>query len=125
VILPNGSGEALCTGARGSALQWTISDGAREILRVSYSPERHAFVTESREVALQPADLPTLHAFVDGSVVELILGERIGYTKRFYFDSPQAPDIAVVATGSGRIALEGWKISPVSNNRLTTPAREA
>jgi beta-fructofuranosidase len=125
VILPNASGEALCSGARGSALQWSISDGAREILRVSYSPERHAFVTEGREVALQPADLPTLHAFVDGSVVELILGERIGYTKRFYFDSPQAPDIAVVATGSGRIALGGWKISPVSTNRLTTPAREA
>jgi beta-fructofuranosidase len=125
VILPNASGEVLCTGARGSGLQWTISDGAHEILRVNYSPERHAFLTEGGEVVLQPADVPTLHAFVDGSVVELILGERIGYTKRFYFDSAQAPDITVLATGAGRISLEGWKISPISNNRLTTPAREA
>ena len=36
-------------------------------------------------IALQPGDVPTLHAFVDGSVIELILGERIGYTKRFYY----------------------------------------
>jgi beta-fructofuranosidase len=34
---------------------------------VSYSAERHAFVVDGREIALEPSDVPMLHAFVDGS----------------------------------------------------------
>lgn len=52
-------------------------------------------------------------------MIELILGERIGYTKRFYYESATAPDIRVHATGMGDITMDAWKIEPISSNRLT------
>jgi beta-fructofuranosidase len=52
-------------------------------------------------------------------VIELILGERIGYTKRFYYEGSTAPDIRVHATGKGEVTMNAWKIEPISNNRLT------
>ena len=67
------------------------------------------------------ADAPTLHAFVDASVIELIAGERIGYTQRFYYEGP-APDVRASASGSG-VTMAAWRIVPISENRLTTPAR--
>ena len=72
-----------------------------EVMHVSYSPEKHSFLTDGKEVALEPHDLPTLHAFVDGSVIELILGERIGYTKRFYYAESTAPDLHMHADRHG------------------------
>jgi beta-fructofuranosidase len=98
------------------------SAGETELLRVSYSAETHSFIADGKQIALQPDDLPELHAFVDGSVIELIVGERIGYTKRFYYPGSLAPDIVVHASGLGSVRLDAWKISPISTNRLTTPA---
>ena len=121
--LHQASGEVLCTGAREREMQFTMSAGGAELLRVSYSPEKHAFLADDKEIALQPNDTPTLHAFVDGSVVELILSDRIGYTKRFYYEGTTAPDVMVRAMGMGDVRMNGWKIAPISKNRLTTPAR--
>jgi len=117
------SGEVLCTGVREREMQFTMSAGGVELLRVSYLPEKHAFLIDDKEIALQPKDMPTLHAFVDGSVVELILSDRIGYTKRFYYEGATAPDVTVLAMGAGEVKMSGWKIAPISKNRLTTPAR--
>jgi beta-fructofuranosidase len=122
-ILRQASGEVLCSGAKGSALQFVMSDGMTELLRAEYSPTKHAFAIAGHEIALQPSDEPSLHAFVDGSVIELIVSERIGYTKRFYYPSGIAPDVTVHATGAAQ--LQGWKIVPISPDRLTTPARSA
>jgi beta-fructofuranosidase len=121
LVLPHASGEVLCTGAQGSAMELTMSDGAKELLRVSYSPEKHSMIADGKEIVLETGDVPKLHAFVDASVIELVLGERIGYTKRFYVEGPVASDIQLHATGNG-ISLSAWKVSPISNNRLTTPA---
>lgn len=123
--LHQASGEVLCTGTREREMQFTMSSGGAELLRVSYSPEKHAFLIDDKEIALQPKDTPTLHAFVDGSVIELILGDRIGYTKRFYYEGTTAPDVMVHATGTGEVKMTGWKITPISKNRLTTPARKS
>ena len=119
-ILRQASGEILCSGAKGSALQFVMSDGMTELLRADYSPTKHAFSIDGKEIALQPKDEPSLHAFVDGSVIELIVSERIGYTKRFYYTATTAPDVTVHATGTVRFKV--WKIAPISPNRLTTPA---
>ena len=81
--LRKASGEIMCSSTVGKSFEFTLSNGDSELLHVSYSAEKHAFVAEGKEIALQPTDLPTLHAFVDGSVIELILSERIGWTKRF------------------------------------------
>ncbi len=120
--LPKATGEVLCTGKAGKDFSLSISGGEVELMSVSYSAESHSFTADGKVIALQRGDAPTLHAFVDGSVMELILGERIGYTKRFYYTSAAAPDIVVSAHG-GPVKMEAWKIAPISDNRLTTPAR--
>lgn len=116
------SGELICWGAKGKGFEFTLSDGASELMRVTYSAENHAFVADGTEIVLQPGDLPRLQALVDGSVIELILGERIGYTKRFYYQGATAPDVRAWAYGDGQVKMTAWKIRPISQNRLTTPA---
>jgi beta-fructofuranosidase len=120
--LRGASGEVLCTGTQAGAMQMTMSAGGKDLLQASYAPDTHSFVVDGKEIALRPGDAPTLHAFVDGSVIEMIVGERIGYTKRFYYAESIAPDVAVLATGAG-VKMEGWKVMPISKDRLTTPAR--
>lgn len=122
VVLPKSTGEVLYVGEAGKDFSFSMSGGEAELMRVSYSAESHSFTADGKVIALQPGDAPTLHAFVDGSVLELILGERIGYTKRFYYTSAAAPDIVVSARG-GLVKMDAWKIAPISDNRLTTPAR--
>ena len=118
-ILRGASGEVMCTSSKGRPMTFTMSNGETELMHVSYSPISHSFTTDGKEVTLQEGDRPTIHAFVDGSVIEVILSERIGYTKRFYYREPTAPDVTVTATGA---LLSAWKITPISSNRLTTPA---
>jgi len=117
--LKGASGELLCSGTKGTSFDLTLSRDSTEILRVSYSGEKHAFLADGHEIGLEAGDAPTLHAFVDGSVVELILGERIGYTKRFYYEGATAPDVLASANGGG-VKMTAWKISPISPDRLTT-----
>ncbi len=118
VTLPEATCEVLCEGTGDFAL--AFSDGAAEIARVTYSKEKHTFSADGKEIVLEAGDTATVHAYVDGSVIEMILAERIGYTKRFYYGGTVAPAISVTATG--RAKVEGWTIKPISPNRLTTPA---
>jgi beta-fructofuranosidase len=122
--LREASGELLCTGRAGSDFHLQIYAGSDLILNVFYSATKHVFSADGKEFALEKDDLPTLHGFVDGSVLEVILGERIGYTKRFYYSSLVAPDLQVSVSGDGA-ALSLWRIRPISPNRLTTPASRA
>jgi beta-fructofuranosidase len=113
------SGEVVCSGVKGKSYEFTLAYGETEVMRVSYSGDQHAFMTDGMLIVLQPGDLPTLHAYVDGSVVELIAGERIGYTKRFYYTDSVAPDVRALANG-GAVKMSAWKIAPISPDRLTT-----
>jgi len=118
--LPDASGELLCAGVPGSSLELTMSEGTTELLRVRYLPEKHTMIADGKEFLLEDGDAPVVHAFVDGSVIEVILGQRIGYTKRFYFEGSVAPGIDVRVAGSSGIKLSAWKIKAISSNRLTT-----
>ena len=118
--LRKASGEIMCSGTVGKSFEFSLSNGGSELIRVSYSAEKHAFVAGGKEIALQPADVPTLHAFVDGSVIELILSERIGWTNRFYYSGTKAPDIGAWANGTD-VRMAAWEIKPISQDRLTTP----
>jgi beta-fructofuranosidase len=113
-ILRAARGEVMCTGAK--AFEFQMSDGATELMRAKYSPETHSFVVDGKEIKLEAGDVPTVHAYVDGSVIEAIFGERIGYTKRFYY-SGGAPDVAVTVNGG---SLEAWEMMAISGDRLTT-----
>jgi beta-fructofuranosidase len=122
--LPGASGEVLFTAASADKLELTLKDGAKNLLHASYSGERHCWTVGDKEVLLEAGDSPSFHAFVDASVVEVILSKRIGYTRRFYFEGSTAPEIKVEASsvaGNG-LTLKAWKVSPISDNRLTTPA---
>ncbi len=121
-ILPGASGEILVRGASDQDFNFTLSTGSAELMQVSYSAQKHAFTTDGHEVVLNPGDEPSLHAFVDGSVIEMILGQRIGYTKRFYYPQPIAPDVSAQLSPGTNTTLNAWTIRPISANRLTTPA---
>lgn len=121
VRLPDANGELICMGEDGKDFDLTLSCGANECMKVSYSARDHAFVADGKQIALRHDDAPRLHAFVDASVIEMIVGERVGYTKRFYFDG-EAPAVVAKATGAGRVSMQAWKIAPISKDRLTTPA---
>jgi beta-fructofuranosidase len=106
------TGEFLCTGAT----QLILTAGTTNLLTVTYSPVTHTFTTDSHTIPLQPTDSPTLHAFIDGSVIELLIGNRIGFTKRFYYPEKIAPNILIRADAP----FQAWPIKPISPNRLTT-----
>jgi beta-fructofuranosidase len=119
VTLKAATGEMLCIGKRGRSMKFSVTLGSTEIILLEYSSEEHAWIVDGKKIGLQRSDTPKVHAFVDGSVVEMMLSERVGYTKRFYYSDTIAPDITILASGAeGR--LEAWTISPISNDRLTT-----
>jgi beta-fructofuranosidase len=119
LTLPRATGELLCTGTKGSAFELTLTAASTPLMGISYSPQTHTITANGKQIALEPNDAPTLHAFVDGSLVELIVGERIGYALRFYYKSAIAPDVHARLTGTN-VKAEAWKIDPISPNRLTT-----
>jgi beta-fructofuranosidase len=112
--LPKASGEIIATHPTTLSMQ----AGSTEVLNVSYASSSHSFTIDGKNFKLDPGDIPSIHAFVDGSVIEVVLSGRIGYTKRFYYTSPTAPDVEVHTDGK----LDAWTIVPISRNRLTTPA---
>ncbi len=121
LVLAGASGEVHLSANAGGKFEFKMNNGTTEILSVRYSPETRMIVADEKEIPLSSGDVPELHAFVDGSVIELIVSQRVGYTKRFYYKELTAPDIRVRVKGEGVVA-QAWKIAPISNNRLTTPA---
>jgi len=119
--LPRATGELLCAADGASDLKLRISVGDHTLMDLSYLAATQSWMADGKPVALPSVDLPKAHAFFDGSVVELVLNERISYTKRFYYPGGVAPDISVHLTGAGA-RLDAWEISPISEDRLTSIA---
>ena len=93
----------------------------KELLRASYSAATRMLTVDGHELPVAPGQQARLHGYVDGSVIDLIVNESIGYTKRFYYAQVEAPDVAAdVVHGA---AASVWGIKPISRDRLTTPAR--
>ena len=114
--LPRATGEVLCTWVAGD-FSFGIGVGAGELLKVAYEASSRSFLVDGRKIALERGDVPTVHAYVDGSVIEVILGGRVGVTKRFYYTESVAPDMVVVADGN--VSLEGWRVRAISGDRLS------
>ncbi|MEO6816355.1 MAG: hypothetical protein ABI177_06615 [Edaphobacter sp.] len=124
-ILQRASGEVLCRAPRGTeAFDFVMQDSSdqSELLRIVYDPKKHAFLLDGKEIALEPDDAPELHAYIDGSVIEVILSEREEYTRRFYCSQTTAPEIRGRIIGGTQIMASAWKVDPITNNRLTTPS---
>ena len=117
--IPKACGEFLWESDQDSEL--VLRMAGRELLRASYSAATRRLTVDGHEIAVAPGQQARLHGYVDGSVIDLILNESVGYTKRFYYDQSVAPDVAVDVLHGG--AARVWGITPISGNRLTTPAR--
>lgn len=117
--IPHATGEVLCTADGSSDLRLRIEAGDQVLMDLNYSCGTHSWIADGNPVTLPSTDLPKAHAFVDGSVIELVLNERISYTKRFYYPGRVAPDVTVHLTGTSP-RVDAWAISPISGNRLTS-----
>lgn len=70
------------------------------------------------KLSLNNSEAIELHLHMDGSVIELIVSERIAWTKRFYYKGPA--QIAVLRW-EGTDSLESvvfWTLNPISPTRL-------
>lgn len=119
LTIPAATGEALCVGKKDSELEFSVYLGSTELMRISYAPGEGALLANDKKVILGPSGVPLVHAFVDGSVIEVMLCEHTGYTKRFYYPGSVAPDLTIRVKGTG-LELHGWELSPITPNRLTT-----
>jgi beta-fructofuranosidase len=126
ITIPRASGEASIIGSSGVPLELVIQNASdqTELLRVTYSPQTHVMVADGNEIQIDPGESPSIHIFADGSVIELILAGRIGYTRRFYYSQSTAPDITLLVTGAIP-TVQAWSVTPISTDRLTTPARSS
>jgi beta-fructofuranosidase len=124
-VLLRANGELLCKASRQQPLEFVLSESVTHnaLMRVRYEPTTHAVMVDEATYVLEPDDLPAIHAYVDGSVISVIISERIGYTKRFYYQHPTAPDIEAVVSGAG-VEAHAWSVDPISSNRLTTPVAQ-
>jgi beta-fructofuranosidase len=122
LVISDATGEFLCTGKRDADMKLSIVSESVVLVEAEYSSKQHAWVVEGKRIILQASDTPKVHGFVDGSVIEVILSERVGYTKRFYYPGASAPDITIRVDGTSH-TLNAWKISPISDDRLSTAAR--
>ena len=121
ITLPRANGELLCSGVAGKGFALTMRYADAGLLRAIYEPEKQSLTLDDHTIAMGADEAPTLHAFVDGSVIEVIVNGRVGYTKRFYYEQSQAPAVQVEL--SGMAEARAWSVQPISNNRLTTPAQ--
>lgn len=63
-----------------------------------------------------------LHLFIDGSVIELFVNQKIAHTSRFYYPGGKAQDLRMKWTGKTTdiVSLRAWELSAISGDRLTT-----
>ena len=108
-ILAKANGEVVCSGTNDAPFEVIVTAGRSEetLLRVVYEPDMHHLSVASRHIPLFAGDHPDVHLFVDGSVIEAIIGGREGYTHRFYI--PGGPDITVEVRGA-RAKAQAWSI---------------
>ncbi len=123
--LRKAKGEVVCSSAVATAafdMLFRDERANQELLRVSYLPERRAMIVDGKEIRIAQGDLLHLHGYVDGSVIELLVNQRVGYTKRFYYEGESAPDISVKVEQSNatNVMLQRWDIRPISSDRLSS-----
>jgi beta-fructofuranosidase len=129
--LTGAAGEVLITGsAECGPFELTVNTSFDEklMLQLSYFPEKHVIMIDGEEeLSLSWAEGVHMHAYFDGSVVELMVNSRHCYTKRFYYDKGRAPDIILHLLGGKPkdLKLAVWKITSISKDRFTTRSRNS
>lgn len=124
-------GEILCSIASRSSsftlsLRGRLPQGQMQepLVTLTYNSEKPGEIrVDDRTLPVNGLDKNELElqVYVDGSVAELIVDRAAAYTKRFYYDGPQAPAVSVQFDGSPAAlrSLSMWQIEPISPDRLT------
>lgn len=67
-----------------------------------------------------PWPRPTLRLFLDGSIIESIVGKREAITSRVYSLKPGETELEVSMAGTGETKLALWPLKAISTDRLTS-----
>ena len=122
-------GEILCTAQRKMGpFHLTLSGSAESAatwLTLEYDPKHPDQITvDARPLLLnvEEGDDLEIHAYVDGSVIELLVNDQVACTRRFYYSGSKPQSLCLQWTGSTAAIrnLSVWQLSPISPNRLTT-----
>lgn len=126
----NCCGEILCRAkpASGVFALSIVGDGeaaATPWLTVQYTPAHpNEIKLEEKAVPLPSGNTGELelHAYIDGSVIEIFVNRQAAYTKRFYYSGRSAPQLGIKIDGktTDLSSLMMWQLSPISLDRLTT-----
>ncbi len=118
-------GEMRCVASRAHTWELALAqDGQQRLLRIGFSPEKadEIRVNEQRvPLRAQAGGSVDVRVWVDGSVMEVMLGDGTACTVRFYPAGEKAQTLKPHWTGEAS-ALQGltvWAMQPISRNRLT------
>jgi beta-fructofuranosidase len=122
-------GEILCTVQRtAEPFELALSTAAGNSvpwLTLKYDPHHAAQISiDARPIPLSLDDRENveLHLYIDGSVIELLVNNKVAYTKRFYYAGSSPQDLCMKWTGkmTNIVSLSFWQLSPISPDRFTT-----
>jgi len=120
-------GEILCTAKTSGApvALSLVGEDKQTWLSVSYDaahPDRIGIDDKWLPISGPENGELAIHMYIDGSVIEVLIDERVAYTKRFYYTGSSAPRIGVRSDGktASLAGLTLWQLSPISADRLTT-----
>jgi beta-fructofuranosidase len=95
----------------------------KDLIAVEWRPQGGTLLLDGKAVSVNidaRNDLE-LRAYIDGSVIELFVNDRVACTRRFYYPGNKAPEIRIGISGStdGLKRLMVCQIRPISPDRLT------
>jgi beta-fructofuranosidase len=122
-------GEALCRARRtGKAFELHLAgseENAAPWLRLKYDPHHPGEITiDSHPVPLALGEREDLsfHFYVDGSVIEMFVNDRVACTRRFYPSGTTAGNLHFKWIGSTAemASFSTWQMASISADRLTS-----
>jgi len=109
---------------RFSLLSEDGSAQGKVLIVVEWRPQGRTLLLDGKAVSanMDAQNNLELHAYIDGSVIELFLNDRVACTRRFYYPGDKAPEIRIGISGNreGLRRLMVWQITPISPDRLTS-----
>jgi beta-fructofuranosidase len=108
----------------GLVLSGTVEDST-SWLSVAYDPQHPMEISiDSRPIPLQLSDGEdfAFELYVDSSVIELFVNNRVAYTKRFYYSGDRQQDMRMKWIGktTNLVSLAVTQLTPISPDRLTS-----
>lgn len=127
IRLKNCCGELLLKARRADApFQFIVSSAADRTtpwLTLEYEPAGAGRISiGGRPIPVLPEEEGiSIHLYIDGSVIEVLVNGQAAWTKRFYFHGDRAIDAGLQWKGNTASieSLTVWQLNPISENRLT------